>query len=1052
MSSRYAVCLSLILMSLSLVGCSRRDPLEESQRLVQQFDYAGARKILEPLVEKDSTNVEAMAMLLKVLWLGNDSLLLKKMESDFGAGSNPYELEALSQFYFFSERFQEARRVLDALERMDATATTPQALRASIMKAEQATLAYVQARAFIGQGEMDSAFTSLHTSDSLWAVIGHPRGRARTLNLQSVVRGELGEIPQAEEALAKARSLSASVGDRTELARCYLLTGALHLRKGEIPESIEWYSRADSLGRIVNDRRIVMSSLGQLAQCQMTVGDLLSAKRNAIEVLAYQRETGIQRDENIMLHMLGDITMNLGDPDEAHRYYSEAHALAVKRHDLSLQASALAGITAVHHLRGESETAAKAILQAIELYRQTGQKRNRAACMELLTDIYYQMGQYDRALASIEQTIALAQDVHANDMIISSTYRQARVYAALGNEQKAAELCESVISQAQRIQDYSLSMDAAFLLLECYDKTKRYPSTALLDSLYYDLKRRGYTIKALDAQLLVAKLNLETGNLSGALEAVNMVLAKPEARHSIETLARAHELEGDILAKQMKQQQAAQAYQKALLTYELLTPTIRSLVNRATHFDRLRQLFEKRVLVSLRVFAHDSVFVDIEKMKSRTFLTLLSRQTPLRAAAGDSALAAERNLRARYSEASALASAIHERSSEQTRLIKIADYASNLQEAQSAYSQFLYQQELNNPRLSSILSVPYITVQDIRPLIPTDAVLLDYVLLDDRIITCGLKRKGELRIFTMLYPRDRLRIDVSTLRGKMLRTKTRDVGWEKLAEHLERILLDSVKASGLLAGVNRLIIVPDDVLHYLPFQLLSDGKQSLTERFAIVNYPSAGVMKLLKQLNAQPSARKSYLAMAYSGGSLSYADAEVNAIANEIGPIVTRITGKATTRDTLKALCEKFDVLHFAVHGISNSQDPLLGALLLAPTKSDDGRLYVHEVFNLKLKNALVVLSACETGVEKAYQRGISPGGEVIGLTRAFLFAGASGVVSTLWKVDDRASMEFMRKFYRHLATTNDVPLALSLAQREVRAMPQYQHPYYWAPYVVTGF
>ena len=117
--------------------------------------------------------------------------------------------------------------------------------------------------------------------------------------------------------------------------------------------------------------------------------------------------------------------------------------------------------------------------------------------------------------------------------------------------------------------------------------------------------------------------------------------------------------------------------------------------------------------------------------------------------------------------------------------------------------------------------------------------------------------------------------------------------------------------------------------------------------------------------------------------------------------------------------------------------------LLLAGGEKGDGKLKASEIFSLNLKADTVVLSACETGLGK-----ITNGDEIIGLTRAFLYAGAPSVITTLWKVNDRASYELMREFYTNLKTTKK---SEALRQAQLRIMKDYPHPFFWAAYELNG-
>jgi CHAT domain-containing protein len=117
------------------------------------------------------------------------------------------------------------------------------------------------------------------------------------------------------------------------------------------------------------------------------------------------------------------------------------------------------------------------------------------------------------------------------------------------------------------------------------------------------------------------------------------------------------------------------------------------------------------------------------------------------------------------------------------------------------------------------------------------------------------------------------------------------------------------------------------------------------------------------------------------------------------------------------------------------------------PARAEDGLLQMYEIFNMKLNADLVVLSACETGLGKDVK-----GEGLIGLTRAFLYAGTPSVVVSLWKVEDRSTADLMVRFYRHLKGGKlSKAEALRQAQLELIREGKFTHPYHWAPFVLVG-
>jgi CHAT domain-containing protein len=153
----------------------------------------------------------------------------------------------------------------------------------------------------------------------------------------------------------------------------------------------------------------------------------------------------------------------------------------------------------------------------------------------------------------------------------------------------------------------------------------------------------------------------------------------------------------------------------------------------------------------------------------------------------------------------------------------------------------------------------------------------------------------------------------------------------------------------------------------------------------------------------------------------------------------------------LKRDLSRFRYIHFATHGLLNSAQPELSGLVFSLVdetgQPQDGFLRLHEVFNLKLNAEVVVLSACQTALGKEVR-----GEGLIGLTRGFMYAGAPRVLASLWPVDDLATAELMKRFYRGLLKDNARPAAaLRAAQLEIAKQKRWAAPFYWAGFVMQG-
>jgi CHAT domain-containing protein len=295
------------------------------------------------------------------------------------------------------------------------------------------------------------------------------------------------------------------------------------------------------------------------------------------------------------------------------------------------------------------------------------------------------------------------------------------------------------------------------------------------------------------------------------------------------------------------------------------------------------------------------------------------------------------------------------------------------------------------------------------------------------------------------------------------------------AQQLHRVLLTPAREA--LTQVDRLVVVPDRDLFYLPFELLVGGEgaapTAAVERWTITYVPSAGVLDQLRGRRAGRAWRADLLAFADpppapepTGGAsdlpaelagaarlppLPGARAEVAAIAALFPPDRVEVRVGAEARESrLKQAGATAGVrrLHIASHGVLADVDPADAFLLMAPgpEAGEDGRLRVHEVFNLDLDSELVVLSGCETGLG---QRMLGEG--LIGMTRAFLHAGARDVVVSLWPVGDRAAKELLVDFYRGLGSGLSAADALRRAKLARLATPAADDPLDWASFVLVG-
>jgi CHAT domain-containing protein len=423
----------------------------------------------------------------------------------------------------------------------------------------------------------------------------------------------------------------------------------------------------------------------------------------------------------------------------------------------------------------------------------------------------------------------------------------------------------------------------------------------------------------------------------------------------------------------------------------------------------------------------------------------------------------------------------------------------------------VFQAELRraNPRYASVKYPELLSVERIqRDLLESDTSLVEYILGEKRSFAWAVSQNN--LVMAVLPPRKEIEDQVAAYRSTLAQKASALTLRQSLAESdrqgqkLYAMLLQPLENS--LSSSRRLTIVPDGVLSYLPFEALriaqspplsgnqlrgrqtTDGDrrgQYLLSRFSIAYAPSASALAAIKNRNQEATTRPKMLlafgdpvydikappmtgrsalqtlpppAQNFNAGgsfnftSLPYTRAEVDAI-SALYPKEQRqvYLGAQAREETVKAeRLDQYRYIHFAAHGLINEAVPSRSGIVLSLSgdAKDDGVLQMREIVRLKLNADLVTLSACSTGLGK-----LVDGEGMIGLTRAFIYAGANSVVVSLWNVNDGATAELMKIFYRNL--NHGIPKDEALREAKLTLINGSQrlwgHPYFWAPFVLLG-
>jgi CHAT domain-containing protein/tetratricopeptide (TPR) repeat protein len=338
-----------------------------------------------------------------------------------------------------------------------------------------------------------------------------------------------------------------------------------------------------------------------------------------------------------------------------------------------------------------------------------------------------------------------------------------------------------------------------------------------------------------------------------------------------------------------------------------------------------------------------------------------------------------------------------------------------------------------SPRLSQEIATTPMNLTQVQAALPSDALLLEYFvtgLVEAREDRAAPRRHRLPPARTLIFAVTRQEVQVhdagvspndllprqleSIVERHFLKPQIRRALYQRLIAPVER----------LLQGRRWLYLMPHGPLHYIPFQALvaADGETLLRQGGpALVYAPSATV--LLRDEPRKPSpATASCLAVGYNSRGkqrLRLAEAEAHSVARQTAGRV--LAGPSPKKAILYAEAANYRLLHFSCHGEFDPQSPLASALHLAPGEA----LTALDILDhLRLRCELVTLSACESGLSR-----VRRGDELVGLIRAFMYAGATALLSTLWRVDERSTLILMEKFYQKILAGLDPAEALQQAQ-----------------------
>ncbi len=853
------------------------------------------------------------------------------------------------------------------------------------------------------QGRYAEALEAYRQARALLREAGYRAGEGGITNNIGIVYSKQGRYAEALEAFQQALAIWREIGDRASEGRTLISMGVVYRGQGRYTQALEVYEQALTAVRSVGDRAyegVTLANIGAVYFFQRRYADALDALQQA---LAIQREVGNRDSEGTTLNGIGAVKAAQGLYAEALEAYQQALGIARTLSDRAGEGQTLINVARVYGEQGRLAQALEAYDQALTILLEVGDPVNMAQALSGVGAVYLLQGQHQAALDAFQQALAIEREVGDRAGEGATLNNIGAVLVAQKRYEAAAEASQQALAIAREVGDHSVEGTALNNLGEVYFNQGRF-------------------VEALGAVEQALTIHHELGDRVS--EGITL--------HNIGYI---YQRQGDVA-------QALAHYEQAMEILESVRALAGSEAGRAGFIAQYADLYASAVKLYHQQGRDVEAFLTSERGRARAFLdSLATGQVALTDDTAADLLAREQAAyAARQAAQDALAKA---RALNPPDPALVADLETQLAAAEQEHAAALAAIEARSDQLAALVPgrSTVLDLSQVQALLDSQTTLISYYILGDEGILAFIITRDTFEVVELDVTRQGLTEAITTFRDFASLDDPHPASLQQLYGWLIAPLKPQLKTSAI--GV-----IPHGVLHYLPFAALTDGTRYLSDDYVLFTLPSASALPFIQE-NRKPEA-DTVLALGNPVSdepglsTLNFAEQEVKAIAElyDGQPLI----GKAATESTVRSGVHNASILHLAAHGEYNPFNPLFSAIYLAGDADNDGRLEVREIYGLDLKAAtdLVVLSACQTQLGE-----LSAGDEVVGLNRAFLYAGAPTVVASLWNVDDEATALLMERFYIHLREGMGKAQALRQAQVELRA--KYPHPYYWAAFVLTG-
>ena len=928
-------------------------------------------------------------------------------------------------------------------------------------------------------GQTELALTYYDRSLRIGRQTKDVKNQINALNGLGYLNNLLGHKEKALQYLNEARAINKNAGYPHGEIYSLLYLGVVFYSKVDYKKTIELSLQALSISQRVKDRRNEALALYYLGDGYAALRLKNQAFFSYEKSLALWRALGDIRGETLTLINIATLNSEIGNKQEALNLYDKAlksiHAIG----DLDWEASTYNGLAYVYEEIGDKLRSIEYHKKALLLFQKIGMTQIVASTMIHIGSLYEEVGQYQQSLSFINESQNLIKTFQLKSLEPLFFLYLGRTLEALGQHQKAFESYNQALAINQEIKRYYIEAQ----------------TLNTIGNLYF---KNGDKQKALASYRSALQINKLAEDRYGEV-ATLYYLSRVERDLSLLTEARKHIEEAITLAESLRDNVKGPEFRTSYFA------TVQKSFD--LYIDLLMQQHKRNPASGFEVQALESS----ERARARTFLeALLESRVDIRKGVDPELLQREKEVKQKIDEKANYREQLLAKLHTEAQLNAVT---AEINELTAEQEQIRARIRDASPNYSSITFTQPIQLKGIQELLDPGTLLLEYRLGEERsylwLVSHNDVKSYELparkvieseagQVVTGFTAPDSASL-VATSTPSSQSNKS-ELDFQKLVERLSDLLLGQIAPS---MKSKRLLIVADGVLQYIPFAALTSPNSSSTRiplivDHEIINLPSASVLAALrKEFGVRALAPKSIaviadpvftkedvhfnnknrsLAAVASNHSfnrdvvrafsetgvknkrrailrLPFAREEADNILNLVtdGSALKAIEFDASLAKVKSLDLQQYRIIHFATHGLANSENPYLSGIVLSlfdeTGKPQDGFLRLQDISDLKLASELVVLSACRTALGKEFR-----GEGLISLTRGFMQAGSKRVLASLWNVNDAVTADFMKHFYQGVLVKGLSPAAaLRAAQIAMWKQKNKNAPYYWAAFVLEG-